>query len=167
MQYSITVPDDLGKLENLSASLAELQTQLAPIIDIFEKMTNLLEAQNQIEDGIDRVNQVLGRQMGDPWEQPSSSTPYSLGWQVTHEDFIWVSEVPSNIWEPGVACWAKLQVESDEILEWDKDVTYKVGDKALRYGHIWEAKIEHGAAYQGTWGPSAATHSIWTDLGPA
>lgn len=43
--------------------------------------------------------------------------------------------------------------------EWDKDTTFAVGDYTVRDGVIYRAKVPHGAAYQGTWGPPAA--GVW------
>lgn len=36
------------------------------------------------------------------WEQPSSTNPYMKGDKVRHLGKIWVSDVDSNVWEPGV-----------------------------------------------------------------
>ena len=133
-----------------------------------EQMAALLEARRKVDDGYDRINQALGREMGDPWEQPSSQNPYILNWECTHNGDEWVSNVPVNVWEPGVAGWDKKQAEVSpgELPAWDPDYSYEVGSICTRDGHVWKAKVAHGAAYQGTWGPSAATHGVWEDLGP-
>ena len=54
--------------------------------------------------------------------------------------------------EPGVLAWAVGQ-------------TVKVGDKRTHGGRVWTAKLAH-TTHAG-WVPSAATHAVWTDSGPA
>lgn len=39
------------------------------------------------------------------WEQPESTNPYMKGDKVTHGDYIWISTVDNNVWEPGVYGW--------------------------------------------------------------
>ena len=54
--------------------------------------------------------------------------------------------------EPGVLAWAVGQ-------------TVTVGDKRTHNGRVWTAKLAH-TTHEG-WAPSAATHAVWTDSGPA
>jgi hypothetical protein len=49
---------------------------------------------------------------------------------------------------------------------WDAQTSYAVGNVVDRNGRYWRCLIAHGAERQGTWGPSSATPTIWTDLGP-
>lgn len=46
---------------------------------------------------------------------------------------------------------------------WSPDADYTVGDVVDRDGRYYRAKVAHGAAYMGTWGPPAA--GVWDDLG--
>ena len=48
---------------------------------------------------------------------------------------------------------------------WSPDADYRVGDVVDRGGRYYRAKVAHGAAYQGTWGPPAT--GVWKDIGPA
>ena len=41
------------------------------------------------------------------WEQPDSTNPYSAGDKVTHNGKTWVSDIDSNVWEPGVYGWTE------------------------------------------------------------
>ena len=42
------------------------------------------------------------------WVQPSGSTDaYAKGAKVSHNDRHWISDVDSNVWEPGVAMWTE------------------------------------------------------------
>lgn len=40
------------------------------------------------------------------WEQPDSTNPYMRGDKVTHNGETWVSDIDSNVWEPGVYGWS-------------------------------------------------------------
>lgn len=42
------------------------------------------------------------------WEQPSSTNPYMKGDKVKHNGKTWVSDVDSNVWEPGVYGWTEV-----------------------------------------------------------
>lgn len=42
------------------------------------------------------------------WEQPDSTNGYRKGDKVTHNGRTWVSDVDSNIWEPGVFGWTEV-----------------------------------------------------------
>lgn len=54
--------------------------------------------------------------------------------------------------EPGILAWAVGQ-------------QVEVGDKRTHNGRVWTAKLAH-TTHAG-WPPSAATHAVWTDSGPA
>ena len=54
--------------------------------------------------------------------------------------------------EPGVLAWAVGQ-------------QVKAGDKRTHNGRVWIAKLAHTTHWG--WPPSAATHAVWTDSGPA
>lgn len=41
------------------------------------------------------------------WEQPDSTNPYMAGDKVAHNGKTWVSDVDSNVWEPGVYGWTE------------------------------------------------------------
>lgn len=43
------------------------------------------------------------------WVQPDSTNPYMTGDKVTHNDYIWQSDVDNNVWEPGVYGWTQLE----------------------------------------------------------
>lgn len=40
-----------------------------------------------------------------PWVQPDSTNPYMKGDRVTHNGYIWESDVDNNVWEPSVYGW--------------------------------------------------------------
>lgn len=42
------------------------------------------------------------------WAQPDSTNAYSAGDKVTHNGKTWVSDVDSNVWEPGVYGWTEV-----------------------------------------------------------
>ena len=66
--------------------------------------------------------------------------------------FVEVTAAPEPEPEPGVLAWAVGQ-------------TVTVGDKRTHNGRVWTAKLAH-TTHEG-WAPSAATHAVWTDSGPA
>lgn len=43
------------------------------------------------------------------WEQPDSTNPYMAGNTVTHNGYVWTSDVDNNVWEPGVYGWTKKE----------------------------------------------------------
>ena len=47
---------------------------------------------------------------------------------------------------------------------WSPDAEYKVGDVTDRAGRYYRAKVAHGSAYAGTWGPPLP--SVWDVVGP-
>ena len=47
---------------------------------------------------------------------------------------------------------------------WSANADYKVGDVVDRGGTYYRAKVAHGAAYAGTWGPPLP--SVWDVVGP-
>ncbi len=55
-------------------------------------------------------------------------TSYTVGAQVKHEGYIWVSLTPNNI-----------GVEPTYYLPWDGDTSYSIGNLVLRVGHIYES----------------------------
>lgn len=48
--------------------------------------------------------------------------------------------------------------------QWSSIAEYEVGDVTDRDGMYYRAKVAHGAAYQGTWGPPSV--GVWDVLGP-
>lgn len=42
------------------------------------------------------------------WEQPDSTNAYAKGDKVTHNGKTWVSDVDSNVWEPGIFGWIEV-----------------------------------------------------------
>lgn len=42
------------------------------------------------------------------WVQPESTNPYMKGDKVKHSGKTWVSDVDSNVWEPGVYGWSEV-----------------------------------------------------------
>lgn len=42
------------------------------------------------------------------WEQPESTNPYMKGDKVTHNGTVWVSDIDTNTWEPGVYGWTQV-----------------------------------------------------------
>lgn len=43
------------------------------------------------------------------WEQPDSTNAYAKGDKVTHNGKTWVSDIGSNVWEPGVYGWTEIE----------------------------------------------------------
>ena len=48
-----------------------------------------------------------------PWEQPDSTNPYMTGDKVTHNGYLWISDIDYNVYEPGVAGWTCLDPEPE------------------------------------------------------
>lgn len=42
------------------------------------------------------------------WVQPESTNPYMKGDKVLHYGHKWISDIDSNVWEPGVYGWSLL-----------------------------------------------------------
>ena len=81
---------------------------------------------------------------------------------------------PSGFPGGGVAWIGKLFVEhggavdpepEPGVLAWAVGQTVTAGDKRTHNGRVWTAKLAH-TTHEG-WAPSAATHAVWTDSGPA
>ena len=44
------------------------------------------------------------------WVQPTCATDaYELGAKVSHNGKHWISDIPANVYEPGVACWTEAE----------------------------------------------------------
>lgn len=51
------------------------------------------------------------------------------------------------------------------MIAWAVGQQVEVGDQRTHGGRVWTAKLAH-TTHAG-WAPSAATHAVWTDSGPA
>ena len=111
---------------------------------------------------------------------PAFDGVWAAGGLIRDGDTIWrnVSGVPLTTPPagfPGKASqWAHLFVDATPVTEpaptipaWSASATYKAGDTVTRDGRIWRCLVAHGPERQGTWGPSPAAPTIWTDIGPA
>ena len=95
---------------------------------------------------------AIGRQDGDPWEQPTGAhDSYSLGITVTHEGKTWESLTPANVWEPGVSGWREQVAEGYPV--WVQPTgahdAYNKGDKVSFNGQNYESLIDGNS-----WSPS-------------
>lgn len=77
-----------------------------------DKLWKCLIAHTSQDSWLPNISPSLWVEVAEPgtipeWKQPVGSTDsYMTGDKVRHNDFVWVSDVDYNIWEPGVYGWS-------------------------------------------------------------
>ena len=89
---------------------------------------------------------ALGRQDGDPWEQPANALfAYAAGDVVTHDERSWVSLIDANVWAPGVAGW-RVQGAGDLPAPWVQPAgafdAYAKGDRVEAGGKLYTSLLD-------------------------
>lgn len=102
----------------------------------------------------ERYLRAVGREPGQPWEQPSGAhNAYPVGWEVTHDNKTWQSLTPANVWEPGISSWREIVEENSAPPEWIRPTgahdSYGVGDRVTFEGQIFESTLNAN-----TWSPT-------------
>lgn len=117
-----------------------------------ERRRLIAEAPAQAVALADRYAAAIGRQDGDPWIQPTGAhDAYPLGITVTHEEKVWESLTPANVWEPGVSGWREQVAQGYPawIQPTGAHDAYAKGDKVSFNGQDYESLIDGN-----TWSPS-------------
>lgn len=103
---------------------------------------------------------AIGRTTGGEWTQPTGAhDAYPVGSLVTHEGELYISDIPNNVWAPGVHGWSIS--EDDEVVpeeqpdahNWAIDTEYLVGDLVNYEGLVYRVIQQHTS--QAGWLPSA------------
>lgn len=113
-----------------------------------------------------------------PWVQPGGAgDAYASGEKVTHNDYIWISLVSDNVWEPGVYGWRIIDTsegnqepigdpeeetppsgeDEGDYPEWqawnnDPATLYQIGDRVSHNGSNWEANVGNNHWEPGVYG---------------
>lgn len=147
---------DAARLDSIEARLARIEAHLWAPVDPDAEVPDTVPTMADYA-GIWPAGQLLS-DGGKVWlnvtSVPLTTAPSEFPGapsQWTHL-FVEVTVTPEPEPEPGVLAWAVGQ-------------TVTVGDKRTHNGRVWTAKLAH-TTHEG-WAPSAATHAVWTDSGPA
>lgn len=94
-----------------------------------------------------------GVKSGDEWK---SMTPYPKGWEVVHEGERWLSLIPGNVWEPGVAGWRAIAVPGEPPRPWKQPSgsadPYQIQERVTHNGQIWTCIVENNVWEPGVYG---------------
>lgn len=79
------------------------------------------------------------------WKQPQGAfDAYPEGYRVYHDDKMWVSKTPSNVWEPPTG-WREI-TEDGSVPEWTAPTgahdAYAVGEMVVFAGQVWKSVID-------------------------
>lgn len=94
----------------------------------------------------------------EPWEQPPSTHPISLGAIRSHNGKVWRSRHPFNVWEPGAPgvdsrIWEEV-VESGGIPDWTAPTgahdAPNTGDEVRHNGSCWRSLIDANTTEPGS-----------------
>ena len=145
-----------------------------------ERRATLANAPAQVEQISRAWADASGRHDGDPWQQPAGGHdvwatdsvcqwPADTWWQATspaaHEPGTtgapWV-----RVWPDGAGGWTRTTPAETGPLPWAVGINAIAGETIVSHaGRLWSAKVTHNT--HAGWEPSAATHAVWTDLGPS
>ena len=122
--------------------------------------------------------QAIGRKDGDPYQPVTGAhDAYPPGSVVEgnageyHRATTWASHAPGTTGAP----WERVWPDGDGWtttppaagpLVWAVGISAVAGKTVVSHeGRLWRCKVTH-VTHAG-WVPSAATHAVWTDIGPA
>lgn len=149
------------------ASTEELMAAADLVTGELDRRGRIEQAEAQIDEIVRGVLDALGRQPGDPYEEPTGyHNAYPKGWTVTHGGKTWEASRDGASGEPGVVLgdWREV-VEPGEIPDWRQPQAgqeYPVGAVVRHEGRLW--RNDHVGP--NGWRPGTP-HSQWADIGPA
>lgn len=95
------------------------------------------------------------------WVQPTGGhDAWPLGAHVMHNGQEWVSDLPDNVWEPGVHGWSLVD-GGGAPGEWQPGVAYVIGDEVTYQGTSYRCRQAHTS--QVGWEPPAVP-ALWLPL---
>jgi hypothetical protein len=95
------------------------------------------------------------------WVQPTGShDAWPLGAHVMHDGQEWISDLPANVWEPGVLGWSLVD-GGGAPGEWQPGVAYAIGDEVAYQGVSYRCRQAHTS--QVGWEPPAVL-ALWLPL---
>ena len=161
------LPDDLSTLtdDDLDQAAHAIQAEQ-------ERRRTLAYAQATVEHYTHAVEAANTDTPPIPWTDLTDRV--APGQSVILDGITWRNT--SGAWLPTTASpatyplgWEQLTglPDPETLFAWSEQAAYEVGDRVTRDGRIWECLTAHGAEYQGTWAPSAATPTVWRNVGPA
>ena len=156
----------------------ELDALWAAVRDEQRRRDTLANAPAQAEALAAQYAQAIGRHNGDPYQPVTGAhDAYPPGSIVEgnageyHRSTAWASHAPGTTGAP----WERVWPDGDGWtttppatgpLAWAVGISAVAGETVLSYkGRLWRCKVTH-VTHAG-WVPSAATHAVWTDIGPA
>ena len=142
-----------------------------------ERRTLLAQAPAAVELAT-RYAAAIGRKPGDPYRPvtgahdaypPGSIVEGNAG--VYHRSTDWASHAPGTTGAPWERVWADgdgwtTTPPAAGPLVWAIGISAVADTTVVSHeGRLWRCKVTH-VTHAG-WVPSAATHAVWTDIGPA
>ena len=143
-----------------------------------ERRTLLAQAPARAAELATQYAQAIGRKDGDPYQPVTGAhDAYPPGSIVEgnageyHRSTAWASHAPGTTGAP----WERVWPDGDGWtttppaagpLVWAVGISAVAGKTVVSHeGRLWRCKVTH-VTHSG-WVPSAATHAVWTDIGPA
>lgn len=145
-----------------------------------ERRDVLTAAEGQLARLAADVYAASGTADGERWTQPVTlGYPKLAVVRLGVAGLYYRSLVPNNVWAPGdeaaVGTWERVYPDGGGWAikdpaatgprAWIPDMQVVKGDLVTYDGVIWAAKLDHRTHIG--WVPSAATHAVWSKVGPA
>lgn len=143
-----------------------------------ERRTLLAQAPAAAVELATRYAAAIGRKDGDPYQPVTGAhDAYPPGSIVEgnageyHRSTAWASHAPGTTGAPWERVWADgdgwtTTPPAAGPLVWAVGISAVAGETVVSHeGRLWRCKVTH-VTHAG-WVPSAATHAVWTDIGPA
>lgn len=121
-----------------------------------ERRRTVETAAEQAQHLADRYASAIGRTDGDQWVQPTGAhDAYALGATVAHDEKVWESLTPANVWEPGQSGWREV-IENGGPPAWVAPTgahdSYQTGDQVTHDGHTWTSNADNNVWKPGEYG---------------
>ena len=148
----------------------ELSDVRGLINDVYQKRLETTQAEEEILRNLQILQNHAGTTVinGRPWAQPTGAHDvYPLGSTVVHEEHLWESDHPFNMWEPGTGdLWTDRGEAStpdplplDVYPTWGPGIAVKVGDLYAHQGGILYTAIQAHTTEPG-WAPDLVP-ALW------
>lgn len=112
---SLTDEDALKGVELFKPWQTDTEYAVGERLRYADKLYRVVQAHTSQADWTPDITPALYTDIADPaeewpeWRQPTGAQDaYAAGDKVSHNDKHWISDVDSNVWEPGVYGWTEV-----------------------------------------------------------
>ena len=154
----------MGQIMDMETlTVAELDGLRIEVLTEQERRRLIADAPAQAAALAERYAAAIGRQDGDPWQQPAGAhDAYRQGATVIDGGKTWESTVANNVHAPGVSGWREKVADGGRAA-WVQPAgahdAYRLDAEVTHNGRAWLNTYPSNSYEPGVYG--------WTDLGPA